>query len=130
MQERFPTGDPPVDMERLRYVADGDPGDLREIVDIYIRQTEEQLNQLDLAVQNLSAKDVQALAHSCVGASSTCGMAAIIAPLRELETMAREKRLSGAPEQLASARSSFEQIKQFLTTQPEAIPSARKKPSL
>ncbi len=118
-----PTTTPPVDMERLNYLTGGDLNNFREIVDIYYKQTEKQLGQLNVAIQNQSANDVRALAHSCVGASSTCGMVAVITSLRELEKMGYEKQLVGASEKLAAARASFEQIKQFLATQPAATTS-------
>ena len=108
-------------MERLRYITDGDLDNFREIVEIYIRQTEEQLSEIHLAIKNESANDVQALTHSCIGSSSTCGMVAVIVPLRELEKMGREKQLAGAPEQWTSARMAFERIKAFLVAQAEAM---------
>ena len=105
-------------MERLNYLTGGELNNFREIVDIYVKQTEKQLGQIQLAIQNQSANDVRALAHSCVGASSTCGMVAVITSLRELEKMGHEKQLTGAPESLAVARASFEAIKQFLAALP------------
>lgn len=113
--------DPPVDMERLNYVTEGELDSLREIVDIYIKQTEMQLGQIEVAILSQSAKEVQELAHSCGGASSTCGMVAVVAPLLELEKMGCQNQLTGATEQLAAARASFERIKQFLAALPEAI---------
>ena len=121
MQMEFPISVPPVDMERLNYISEGDLDNVREIVDIYIRQTEEHLAQIKLAIQDQSATGVQALAHSSVGASSTCGMVAVIAPLRELERMGCERQLVGAMEHWAEAGAAFEQIKQFLAAQPGAI---------
>ena len=114
-------GDAPVDMERLLYITDADPGNLWEIVELYIRQTEEQLSEIFRAIENQSAEDVHAISHSCIGSSSTCGMVAVIAPLRELETMGMEKQLAGAREKWEAARLAFEQIKFFLTAHTEAV---------
>ena len=66
---------PPVDMERLLDFANGNPDNLRELVELYLQQTERQVEQLCAAVSNGAAEDTRRLAHSCAWASSTCGMA-------------------------------------------------------
>ena len=76
---------PPVDMERLLDFANGDIENLRELVDLYLQQTSKQIVQLASAVEALSGDEVKRLAHSCAGASSTCGMTGITPLLRELE---------------------------------------------
>ena len=118
---QLPSGDPPVDMNRLLYITDGDPDTIREIVDIYIRQTEEQLSEIFRAIENQSAQEVHALTHSCIGSSSTCGMVAVIIPLRELEKMGCEGHLTGAQAKWDAARLAFEEIKFFLTAHTEAV---------
>ena len=117
----IPMNGSPVDMERLNYITEGQRDNLREIVDLYLGQTEMQLGQIEAAIQSQSASELKALAHSCGGASSTCGMLALLAPLCELERMGGEEQLAGATEQLAIARASFEQIKRFLAALPEEI---------
>ena len=42
---------PPVDMERLLDFANGDPDNLRELVELYLQQTAKQLDQLSAAVE-------------------------------------------------------------------------------
>ena len=77
--------DAPVDMSRLLDFTDGDPENLRELVTLYLSQTEEQLDRLEAAVQAGAAQEVRRLAHSCAGASATCGMRRLVPLLRELE---------------------------------------------
>ena len=80
-----PPEDAPVDMARLLDFTDGDPENLRELVTLYLDQTGEQLEQLEAAVQAGAAQEVRRLAHSCAGASATCGMRRLVPLLRELE---------------------------------------------
>ena len=75
---------PPVDMERLLDFANGDSENLRELVELYLQQTAKQIGQLTVAVGGRNADEVKRLAHSCAGASSTCGMVNISPMLREL----------------------------------------------
>ncbi|MBI4028148.1 MAG: response regulator, partial [Verrucomicrobia bacterium] len=92
---------PPVDMERLQEVASGDPEQTGIIARLYLDQAHQLIGNLDSAIKSGSARDVAHFAHKCGGASSTCGMTAVVAPLCELERMGREGRLNGA-EQLSA----------------------------
>ncbi len=106
--------EPPVDMERLMEFSNNDLNSLRELVDLYLSQTESRLGKLKVAVDNRSCKEVQQLAHSSAGASATCGMNRVYAPLKELETMAIQGSLERAPETLARVNREFETIRVFL----------------
>ncbi len=106
--------DAPVDMSRLLDFTDGNPDSLRELVTLYLSQTREQLGQLEAAVQAGSAQEVRRLAHSCAGASATCGMRRLVTLLRELEQQGSEGRLTNAGELLLQAGREFERIRLFL----------------
>jgi len=110
----FDSQKPPVDMERLLDFSDGSTENLRELVTLYLKQTAEQLEQLTAAAQAGSAVEVRRLAHSCAGASSTCGMLRIVPLLRELERQGDEKRLVNAVELCRQSRREFECIREFL----------------
>ncbi len=105
---------PPVDMERLLDFSDGSSDNLRELVNLYLKQTSEQLEQLNTAAQAGSAADVRRLAHSCAGASSTCGMLRIVPLLRELERQGEEKHLVNAMELCRQSLREFDAIREFL----------------
>jgi CheY-like chemotaxis protein/HPt (histidine-containing phosphotransfer) domain-containing protein len=105
---------PPVDMERLLDFSDGSADNLRELVQLYLKQTAEQLEQLSAAAQADSAAEVRRLSHSCAGASSTCGMVRIVPLLRELERQGDEKKLVNAVELCRQARVEFDSIREFL----------------
>ena len=104
----------PVDMERLLEFTDGSFENLQELVSLYLSQTGEQIEQLEAAVANGNAPEVRRLAHSCAGASSTCGMRRLVPLLRELERQGLEGKLTNAVEICASANREFGQIRAFL----------------
>jgi signal transduction histidine kinase/HPt (histidine-containing phosphotransfer) domain-containing protein len=116
-------GDPPVDMNRL-FEFSGDMGDgLQELVSLYVNQTTQQLEQLRLAVEQGNSERVNRLAHSCAGASSTCGMVAIVPLLRRLEGVAGENNLTDGPKLFSAILDEFERIRKFLQTHAK-LPSA------
>jgi len=105
----------PVDMERLLDFANGDPENLRELVELYLQQTAKQIIQLTSAIEAGSGDEVKRLAHSCAGASSTCGMTGIAPLLRELERQGLEGLQADAPQLAQQTSREFERIKTFLT---------------
>jgi CheY-like chemotaxis protein/nitrogen-specific signal transduction histidine kinase len=106
--------DDPVDISRLLDFTDGDPQNLRELAELYLSQTEEQLGQLEAAVQAGAAPEVRRLAHSCAGASATCGMRRLVPLLRELELRGSEGQLTSASQLSRQASEEFKRIRSFL----------------
>jgi CheY-like chemotaxis protein/HPt (histidine-containing phosphotransfer) domain-containing protein len=118
-----PTVDP-VDMSRLtEFSGDMDDG-FRELVDLYLTQTTQQLEQLRLAVETGNAERVNRLSHSCAGASSTCGMVAIVPLLRHLEQLGSENNLGDAHEVFLSVTAEFDRIRTFLQNHPRFLSAA------
>ncbi len=105
---------PPVDMERLLDFTNGNPDDLRELVTLYLKQTGEQIDQLTAAVRADAAAEVRRLAHSCAGASATCGMGRIVPLLRELEKQGNEGKLLNATELASRIGDEFKRIRTYL----------------
>jgi CheY-like chemotaxis protein len=108
--------DSPVDMDRLNDFTNGDFNDLRDLVTLYIKQTTGQVEQLTNAVKAGSTVEVRRLAHSCAGASATCGMTKIVPFLRDLERQADAGNLSHAPELAHKIEEEFKRIRAFLET--------------
>ena len=106
---------PPVDMDRLNEFTEGNPENLTELVSLYVQQTTQQLEQLEVAVKSGNAPDIRRLAHSCAGASATCGMRRIVVPLRELERQGSEGQLNQADELCAQTIKEFELIRSALS---------------
>jgi CheY-like chemotaxis protein/HPt (histidine-containing phosphotransfer) domain-containing protein len=105
---------PPVDMERLLDFANGDHDNLRELVELYLQQTAKQVTQLSVAVGNRNPDEVKRLAHSCAGASSTCGMINISPMLRELERQGHEGLELNAAQLVQDVSREFDRIQKFL----------------
>ncbi|MBI2926546.1 MAG: response regulator [Verrucomicrobia bacterium] len=107
------TDHPIVDLERMTEFAGGTLEGLRELVDLYFTQTTNQLRVLQNALEAGNAPEVKRLAHSCGGASATCGASAIVPSLRELERLGHEGKLAEAGPRLAQANAEFARIKTF-----------------
>jgi CheY-like chemotaxis protein/nitrogen-specific signal transduction histidine kinase len=104
----------PVDMERLLDFTDGSSDSLRELVDLYLSQTGEQLEKLEAAVGAALPSEARRIAHSCAGASATCGMRRLVPLLRELERQGLEGKLTTAPQICQDAAREFKRIRSFL----------------
>jgi HPt (histidine-containing phosphotransfer) domain-containing protein len=110
-----PAPDPaPVDLERLTEMSGPDEASVRELTDLYLTQTQDQMAALTTALQTGSASQVEHVAHKAAGASSTCGMVAVVPHLRELETLGRNGQLDGADAVLQTAIRELDRIRQFL----------------
>jgi CheY-like chemotaxis protein/nitrogen-specific signal transduction histidine kinase/HPt (histidine-containing phosphotransfer) domain-containing protein len=129
-----PAEDAPVDMERLRDFTDGDANSLRELVALYLQQTGGQIEQLERAVAANQPPEVRRLAHSCAGASATCGMRRLVPLLRELERQGYEGRLTNAADLCQGVVREFARIREFLAplldpraaeSPPPAVPASR-----
>ena len=96
-------------------LANGDLENLRELVELYLQQTAKQISQLTSAVEARNGDEVKRLAHSCAGASSTCGMTGIAPVLRELERQGAEGLQPNAPQLAQQTSFEFDRIKTFLT---------------
>jgi HPt (histidine-containing phosphotransfer) domain-containing protein len=109
-------------MDRLTEFAGGNADAFQELADLYVSQTTDQFAKMEAALQAGSAQPLARLAHSCAGASSTCGMVAIVPPLRRLEALGNAGDLTAAAEVLAKARHEFDRIKQFLENRSRSAP--------
>ena len=72
------------------------------------------LDDIKAAVQAGAPQEVRRLAHSCAGASATCGMRRLVPLLRELERQGFEEKLTTATQLYQQAGSEFEKIRTFL----------------
>jgi CheY-like chemotaxis protein/HPt (histidine-containing phosphotransfer) domain-containing protein len=113
------SGEPPVDMSRMMDLTDGNMDQLRELVDMYFKQTQTQIGQMREAVRAGNADQARRLAHSCAGASATLGMMRLVPRLRELEKLGASGTLTGAGEICEHIAKEFEHIGEFLKGHPE-----------
>jgi HPt (histidine-containing phosphotransfer) domain-containing protein len=107
----------PVDMARLKEFTDGTFENLKELIQIYTDQTEIYLVDLKKAAETGEREQVRRIAHSAAGSSATCGMTALAAFLRKIETTAAESRLEESIETLPHALAEYDRVKAYLTEQ-------------
>ena len=116
--------DGPVDLERLMDFAAGDQDQLVELVGIYLKQTTEQIDNLVTALQAGDIVRVSRVAHSCAGASATCGMREIVPLLRQVELLANEGNVIAINELLPRVAEEFTIIKRFFLNCPGTAAAA------
>ena len=115
-----PSGDePPVDMDRMNDLTDGNKDNLRELVEMFLKQTYKQFGQIEAAIREGNADTVRRVAHSCAGASATLGMTRLVPKLRELEKLGAGGTLTDAGRICEDAAGEFSRIREYLKAQPE-----------
>jgi signal transduction histidine kinase/HPt (histidine-containing phosphotransfer) domain-containing protein/BarA-like signal transduction histidine kinase len=113
-----PAAEPPVEMDRLNDLTDGNADSLRELVELYFTQTKKQLAQIEAAVHANKTEVVRQVAHSCAGASATLGMVRFAQLMRALEKEGVAGKLTNAAQICQDAAREFKEIQKFLTAQP------------
>lgn len=114
LPQQAATSAPPVDMERLREFTENNPDSLRELISLYMDQTNQQFAELKSAVEERAAAKIRQLAHSCAGASATCGMVRLVPILRELERQGGQNALENPGELYDRAEAELLEIQKFL----------------
>jgi CheY-like chemotaxis protein len=104
----------PVDMERLNEFTEGNPESFRELAELYLTQTADQLEHLEAAVANANALEIRRISHSCAGASATCGMRFLVPLLRQLERESAEGNLTHSKSLYDQSTAEFARIRRFL----------------
>lgn len=104
----------PIDVTRFHQVLGDTRDEYSEILVEYFNQMNDSLQRLDAAVATHDHREVEMISHRCVGTSATCGMTAVVAPLRELESAGREGCLDDARQIFEKVRAGFEIICAFL----------------
>jgi HPt (histidine-containing phosphotransfer) domain-containing protein len=109
-------------MDRMKDLTDGNVDGLCELVDMFLKQTHKQFEQIEAAIRDGKADDVRRVAHSCAGASATLGMTHLVPKLRELERLGATGSLPGADQIRLSALNEYVRVQEFLRTQPDLAP--------
>ena len=117
-----PDVEPPVDMDRMKDLTDGNADGLRELVEMFLKQTHNQFEQIQAAIRDNKADDVRRVAHSCAGASATLGMTRLVPKLRELERLGGTGSLPNADKVCEAALHEYARVQDFLKTQPDLAP--------
>jgi signal transduction histidine kinase/HPt (histidine-containing phosphotransfer) domain-containing protein len=115
-------GEPPVDMDRMKDLTDGNADGLRELVEMFLKQTHRQFSQMKTAIRDGKAEEVRRVAHSCAGASATLGMTLLVPKLRDLEKLGATGALPGAEGICSAALHEYGRVQEFLKSQPDLAP--------
>jgi HPt (histidine-containing phosphotransfer) domain-containing protein len=107
--------EPAVNLERLMEFTEGDTENLRELVSLYLNQTVQQLEQLQTAVHANQAQEVRRIAHSCAGASATCGVTKLVPLLREMERQGQQGQLTSGAELMDQITKEFARVRVVLS---------------
>jgi PAS domain S-box-containing protein len=106
---------PPVDIEQLRDVSGDDEELMQELIELYLGQMSENIEKLKSAVRAENPVELKLVAHKSIGSSATCGMAAIVPALRDLERADYDtESLNDAKPLIVRVEKEFECIKEFL----------------
>ena len=109
----------PVDMDRILDLTDGNDDSLRELVEMYLKQTTKQFEQMQTAIHSSDADTLRRVAHSCAGASATLGMTHLLPRLRDLEKLGAAGTVAGGKEIFEAATHEYRRIREFLKTRAE-----------
>jgi CheY-like chemotaxis protein len=111
---KSPAASSPVDMERLRDALGDDSEGVSEILTLYLDEMSKSLDRMETAVESSDHDEIESIAHNSSGTSANCGMTAVVASLRELETAGRTRDLTGAAGAVAEAKREFQRVHTYL----------------
>ncbi|MGC2234759.1 MAG: response regulator [Pyrinomonadaceae bacterium] len=99
-----------INLELLKDLTMDDDDLLREIVEIYLEQTEQQLDEIGKAIEERDSEALYRVSHKSLGGSATCGMKHIVPFFKELEQLGKNQRFENAENILSDARLAFTEI--------------------
>lgn len=99
-----------IDLALLKDLTMDDDDLLREIIEMYLEQTQQQLDEIGKAIEERNSDALYKVSHKSVGGSATCGMKIIVPFFRELEQMGKNQQFENAENILSDARSAFTEI--------------------
>ena len=105
-------------MDRLNDLTDNSSDSLRELVELYFKQTSGQFGQIEAALRAGKSDEVRRVAHSCAGASVTLGMKRLGQLMRDLEKAGAAGALTNAAKICDDAGREYAVVKKFLAAQP------------
>ncbi len=89
-------------LDELRRVTDGDPGLLRELVDLYLDTTARLMAELSAALSASNATSVASVAHSLKGSAAQVGASSVVQHAAAMEQAARRGDLEEAKGKLSA----------------------------
>ena len=112
-----------MDLERLKEVSEDDPERMRDFAELFLREADELMRRLEEGIKANSATEVNRLAHKLAGAAATCGMAAMVGPVRALERQSKQARWAETGQLWSQASRQLESTRRWLAEHRLAAPS-------
>lgn len=101
------------DQEQLEQLSGGDKAFEQELLQLFIGDTEDSLNQLAAAISTDNQTAVQALAHYIKGASANIGAVGMFRMAASLEMVARKGDLSDATNTLRQLQTLHQEVRRL-----------------
>ncbi|ASP40585.1 histidine kinase [Bacterioplanes sanyensis] len=102
------------DQEALSMLQEVMDDEFPELVDVYLRDSDQRLPLLHQAIAAESADDIRELAHSFKGASSNVSAHVLAELCFGLEKAGRDNELANVQEQLSDIEREYHQVKSLL----------------
>ncbi len=113
-----------LDFDRLNDFSEGNREAAQELVDLYLQQTRDQLARLKTQFASGNAGDVQRTAHSCAGASATCGILVMTPHFKRVESLAAEGALDQVAPLIDELEANFKLVEGALNEYLAAMPAS------
>ena len=104
----------PVDLARLRMMAAGDGDDARELIEMYLKDTDERIARLHGLIEAQDAEEMTLEAHTLKGASATLGVGRMSEVALQLETFGLTGSFDEAPALVEALEAEFENVRTYL----------------
>ena len=98
-----------IDFQRLEEVCSEDAEAMQELAEFFFTQAEDEMAGMERALAAESAEDIRRLAHRLLGASSGCGMVAMVPPLADMEQAGKNADFASANDLFARLKILLEQ---------------------
>ena len=101
------------DQEQLEQLSGGDRAFQKELLQLFVADTDNSLSQLATAISTENPSAVQALAHYIKGASANIGAVGMSRTAAQLERLAKTENLKPAPTSLRQLQILHEEVKRL-----------------
>lgn len=106
------------DISALRGLTQGNNGLLVEIITVFLSNVEENLAELEVAMDKNDVKGVEFFAHSIKGSAGQFKARAMFDLAYEMELLARDGQLATVPEKLSEIAAIYTEMKPMLEKEP------------
>lgn len=107
--------DPVIDRARIEDCTGGDEEFLRELVDIYLADADQRLEELKEALMSADEEAFKRVAHMLKGSSANMGAVSVSNCAKELEQLGRSHQLGPAADLMTSLEVEMKRVREELT---------------